>query len=83
MTPQDYIDADLRLAQELKKLPKAKGTRGQLRGAKPGKAGKGAGAGKRSGGSLLAPPDLSAATLAQLGVDKKWAAYARALSLIP
>jgi N6-adenosine-specific RNA methylase IME4 len=79
---QIRIEADLRLEEELRKLPKAKGTRGHLRGSRPGRAGKGAGQGKRSGGTILAPPD-NTPTLAELGVDKKWAARARSLSRIP
>lgn len=71
-------DADLKLAAQLAKLPKAKGTRGQLRNAGPGRGKKG-----KTGGSLLVPPVSDAPTLAQLGVDKKWAARARALSRIP
>lgn len=81
---QVRVDADLRLAQELRKWPKAKGTRGQLRGPKKGKGrGKGGGRGTSVGGSKREPPTKDTPTLAQLGVDKKWAAHARALSLIP
>jgi N6-adenosine-specific RNA methylase IME4 len=36
-----------------------------------------------SGGSLSAPPDKTTPTLAEMGVDKKWAARARALAKIP
>jgi hypothetical protein len=53
-------------------LGKATGTRGTLRGTKPGKRGKG----KKgvSGGAKLVPPDKSAPTLKQLGISRKDAA---------
>lgn len=66
-----------RVDAELAKLPKAKGTRGQLRGPKI-KSGRGKGKGKGTsvGGAVLAPPTEEAATLAELGVDRKAAALA-------
>jgi N6-adenosine-specific RNA methylase IME4 len=73
-------EADLKLESELRRLPKATGTRGQLRGVKPGKRGR---RGSIAGGARSEPPAKTAATLADLGVDKKWAARARALAKIP
>ena len=68
------IAARNRLAEELAKLPKATGTRGQLRGKPKGVA--------PSGGPLLEPPDKEL-SLAELGVTKKESAQARALGKVP
>jgi hypothetical protein len=53
-------------------MPKAKGTRGNLRGKPKG--------GKPSGGSLTAPPDKDTPTIAELGLSKKRASRARKLA---
>ena len=63
------IDADVRLSAELAALPKATGTRGQF-----------------LGGSNKAPPRTkpkdTAPSLAELGVDRKWAARSHKIGAI-
>lgn len=71
-----WIAAEVRVGLELAKLPKAKGTRGTLRGKPKGERGS-------SGRALVEPPDESAPTLAELGVAKKRAARARKLAEMP
>jgi hypothetical protein len=66
-------NADARIGAELKKLGKATGTRGQLRGATPGKGQRGK-PGSRSGGSIVVPPDLAPSAF-ELGLTKKRAAH--------
>jgi N6-adenosine-specific RNA methylase IME4 len=81
---QIRIEADLRLAEELDKLPKARGTRGQLRGSKHAGPGRGKkGKTGKPGGSLSVPPGFDAPTYAEMGLDKKWAARSKALNRIP
>ena len=79
------VAAATRLDEELTKIPKAKGTRGQLRGRKPGKTGRGKGGGRgaSTGGAKSEPPVKDAPTLAELDVSKREAAQARALGKIP
>ncbi len=60
-----------KLAELLKALPKATGSRGQARGR------------DISGGTKLVPPENSAPSFADLGVDKKTAAIARQLIALP
>jgi hypothetical protein len=63
-----WVSADRRLAQELEKLPKATGTRGQLRGPRSGGGkGKGGGKGTSVGGSKVSPPTEAAPTLRPRG----------------
>ena len=69
-----WINAEVKIGEELAKLPKAKGTRGNLRG-KP----KGSGS---SGGAIFSPPD-GTATRAEIGIAKKRAARAIKLAAIP
>jgi N6-adenosine-specific RNA methylase IME4 len=76
------IAADVKLADELNKLPKAKGTRGQIQGRKKGSGGRGNKANLSSGGTITAPPDEKWPTLAEMGIDKKWAAQAHKVSEI-
>jgi N6-adenosine-specific RNA methylase IME4 len=76
----------IRLAAELKKVPKAKGTRGNISGKQAGTGkGKGKGKGKTkavtSGGSDSEPPEE--VTLADMGVSRRQASQARALDKIP
>jgi hypothetical protein len=66
------VTARVRLGEELKNIPVAKGTRGQLRGAKPGKRGR---RGSIAGGAVVEPPAKDA-TLKELGVSKKQSAQA-------
>ena len=66
-----WVRANRRLADELDKLPKATGTRGQLTKAGPGRGKKG-----KTGGDTMEPPVSDAPTLAELGVDKKRSARA-------
>jgi N6-adenosine-specific RNA methylase IME4 len=73
------IAAEKRLGAELKKLPVAKGTQGQLRGAKPGKRGR---RGVITGGAVVEPP-VKGPTLAELGVTKKRSARSKRLADIP
>jgi hypothetical protein len=63
------LDEELALIAE--KLGKAKGTRGQLKSAGPGRGKKG-----KTGSAVLTPPVSVAPTLAELGVDRKEAAAA-------
>jgi len=70
-----WIEADEKLADELAKIGKAKGTRGQLRGIKPGKS-RGRGKGSYAGGAVLALPAQSAPSLAEMNVNRKHAARA-------
>lgn len=67
-----WIKGERRLAEELAKIPKAKGTRGQIRGSTDG-----------SGGAILEPPEDDAPALADLGVAKKRAARARRIAELP
>jgi N6-adenosine-specific RNA methylase IME4 len=68
-----WIAAEDKLARELARIERAKGTRGQIRG-KP----KGHGS---SGGAIMGPPDEDdAPTYAELGVSKKRAARAKKLA---
>ena len=62
-----WITAEVRIGEELIKLPKAEGTRGQLVG--PGVI-----------GSSKSVPPIDAPTLAELGVAKKRAARNRRLA---
>src|SRR5690242_9888010 len=55
---ETWIDAEKRLAIELRKLPKATGTRGQFKGSTDG-----------SGGAVLAPPENNVPTRADLGLE--------------
>jgi len=75
--------AEIKLAEELEKLPKAIGTRNQITGKA---SGKGNPHGKRkailTGGAEIEPP-VSAPTLAELGVDKKRSSRAKQLKAIP
>ena len=74
-------DADMRLADELAKLPKAKGSAGLLKGKKAGTGrgrGKGKGSTKAVTSSGTKSEPLEEVTLSDLNVDKKWAA-----SLVP
>ena len=75
-----WTDAETQLGKELDKLPKAKGTRGQLAGKKTG-TGKGQGKAKSvvSGSSKTAPPET---TLADLKIARKRAARARRLAAL-
>jgi hypothetical protein len=68
--------AEMKLADELDKMERAKGTRGNLAGKSSG-TGKGQGKAKRkvTGGAALEPPVTP--TLKEMGVDKKRAARAR------
>jgi hypothetical protein len=66
-----WIAADVRLAEELDKLPKAKGAIGQA----------GPGRGKR--GAKVEPRFDGAPTLKELGVTKKRAARGRKLRAVP
>lgn len=65
-------DALACLGDLLKAMPKAKGTRGQLRGDVP--------KGARVGGTHVEQPT---ATLAELGIDRKTSALARHLADLP
>jgi hypothetical protein len=59
-----------RIGLELLKLPKAKGTRGQIVGRKKGSGGRG----KKyhsSGGTKMAPPDENAPTLEDLKMTRR------------
>ncbi|MCP3471367.1 S-adenosylmethionine-binding domain-containing protein [Bradyrhizobium sp. CCGUVB1N3] len=58
-----WVEAEVRIGEERKKVGKAKGTRGQFRG-KP----KGEGS---SGSPIVAPPDEAVPTVLELGIDKK------------
>lgn len=65
------LRAERRLGEMISKSPKAKGTRGQLRGR------------NASGGSKLDPPENSAVTLAEVGVHKALADRARKMAALP
>src|SRR5947207_12691681 len=56
----------------LTQMPRATGTRGQLRTAGPGR-------GKKTGGTKTEPPVSDAPTLAELGINKKRASIAKQL----
>jgi N6-adenosine-specific RNA methylase IME4 len=60
----------------------AKGTRGQIKGVKPGEA-QGGRKGNRTGGAKISPPVQDETTLAQLGVDKALAKKARKDAAMP
>ena len=64
-----------KLGEVLPDVPKAIGTRGQLRSAGPGR-------GKKTGGIKLDPPVSSAATLKKLGISKRTANLARTLATL-
>ncbi len=68
-----WIDAEVRIGEEREKLPKAAGTRGQLRGGR-----KGAGRGRFTGEAKLVPP-VKDPTDAELGLGKRLAARSRKL----
>jgi hypothetical protein len=72
------VEADDKLAVELDKVGKATGTRGQLRTAGPGRGKKG-----KTGGPELAPPVSEVPSLAEMDVDRKWAALAHRVHDIP
>jgi N6-adenosine-specific RNA methylase IME4 len=72
-----WIDAEVRIAEERAKLPKAVGTRGQIAGRKQGSTGRGQGK-NLSGGTKLSTPDKTP-TDAELGLGKRLAARARKL----
>jgi N6-adenosine-specific RNA methylase IME4 len=74
-----WVKAEVKLRLELERFERAKGTRGQIKGAKPGRSRKADGG--LSGGAIVAPPDKEAApTYAGLGIDKKRAARAKKLA---
>jgi hypothetical protein len=70
-----WCDAEIKIGTELKKLPPAKGTRGQQLPPGPGRGKKG-----KTGGSILVPPVSDAPTLAELGLARKRAARCRKLA---
>ena len=61
--------------EELNELEPAKGTRGSFRGKPKGRG--------SSGGPIMELPDDSAPTLAEMGVNRKYAARAKRLAEIP
>jgi hypothetical protein len=63
-----WTAAERKINAEYKKIGKAKGTRGQLRGSKPGKGQRGK-PGSRSGPSEVAAPDLTLSQ-AELGLNR-------------
>lgn len=63
-----WIIAECKLGAELAEIPKAIGTRGQIKSAGPGRG--------KTGGVELAPPVSDAPTLKELGVERKRAARA-------
>ena len=65
------VRAEIKLGEIQAEQPKAKGTRGQLSGR------------DASGGAKAEPPEQSAPTLAELGIDKKLSARAQKLAKIP
>lgn len=69
-----WINAEVRLGEELAKIPKAKGTRGQFKGSTDGGI---------SGGSIVAPPEDDAPSRAELGIAKKHASRAEKLAAMP
>jgi hypothetical protein len=68
------VEAEAKLGEKLKEIPRARGTRGTLAGR------------DASGGSVLVPPENiyeEAPTLKQIGVEKKRSALAQKLAAIP
>ena len=66
-----WVSAEVKLGDELERLPKAKGTRGVMRGR------------DSSGGTKRAPPEKTTPTLAELGIAKKRSARAKRLNALP
>ena len=64
------LDAEKHLGEIMEKAPKAKGTRGQLRGRKP------------SGGAKTEPPEDDVPTLAESGIDWKLSSRAQLLGTV-
>ena len=70
-----WVKAVVRVGEELNELEPAKGTRGSFRGKPKGRG--------SSGGPIMELPDDSAPTLAEMGVNRKYAARAKRLAEIP
>jgi N6-adenosine-specific RNA methylase IME4 len=75
-----WVKAELRLARELTIIGKAKGTQGQIRGAKPGKRGQ---RGLITGMALVEVPEKNIPTRAEMGIGYKRSARATKLNEIP
>lgn len=73
-----WNEAENKLGDELALVPKATGTRGQLRGVKPGKRGR---RGSIAGAAKLVPP-AKTETDANRGLSKRQAARARKLAAL-
>jgi N6-adenosine-specific RNA methylase IME4 len=76
-----WITGECVLSGHLAELPKAKGTRGQIKGGRGGR-GKGGGKGRSIGGAILELPMENIPTLEQLGIDKQRAARAHRIAAI-
>ena len=61
-----WVDAEIKIRSEYDKLPKAKGTQGQVLPAGPGRGKKG-----KTGGTKLDLPVSDAPTIAELGLNRK------------
>lgn len=71
-----WTDAEVTLGQRLSEIPKAVGTRGQIKSAGPGR-------GNKTGGTALEPPVSDAPTLKELQISKRRSTRSRKLASIP